>query len=261
VPAGVYLGRDETIPMKNLTHLILCWATLTATSVYGQEAGAKPESHAHLTPQIEAVPAVAPHLTKFDLDFPGGTPAELVAAIQKAIGKPLNVVVPVEWAAWKLPPLKMSRVDVQQLFQAMESAGSLITTSVPGSDNQFTRVQTRSGFSSIQRDHPTDDTVWFFYADDGGLSTPPKVSRFYLLTPYLDAGLTVDDITTAIQTGWRLRGDSTPPALSFHKETKLLIAVGNSQGLDVIDSVLKALQTATPKPAADKPAADGKTKP
>ena len=35
--------------------------------------------------------------------------------------------------------------------------------------------------------------------------TPPgRTARFYLLTPYLERGMTVDDITTAIQTGWKM---------------------------------------------------------
>lgn len=41
-------------------------------------------------------PAAESNLTKFNLDFSGGTPKELVAAIQKAMGRPLNVIVPEE---------------------------------------------------------------------------------------------------------------------------------------------------------------------
>ncbi len=58
-----------------------------------------------------------PALTKFNLDFPGGKPAELVKAIEKAMGKPLNTIISDEDANVQLPPLKMNHVDVAQLFK------------------------------------------------------------------------------------------------------------------------------------------------
>jgi hypothetical protein len=102
----------------------------------------------------------------------------------------------------------------------------------------------------------TDDSVWYFYEDNPPKppyhqSTPAKSCRFYQLAPYLDRGLTVDDITTAIQTGWKMMGDSSPPEISFHKETKLLIAVGEPDKLEVIDNVLEALQPAPQAPGAN----------
>src|SRR5438270_450417 len=66
-------------------------------------------------------PGLALELSKFDLDFPGGTPKELVSAIQKSAGKPLNVIIPDEFADTRLPALKMKNVDVAQLFRALEA--------------------------------------------------------------------------------------------------------------------------------------------
>ena len=60
--------------------------------------------------------------TKFDLDFPGGTPRDLIAAIQKAWGKPLNAIVPEEFADTTLPALKMRKVTIPQLFEALQAA-------------------------------------------------------------------------------------------------------------------------------------------
>ena len=51
----------------------------------------------------------------------------------------------------------------------------------------------------------------------------------------------MDDITTAIETGWKMLGDTSPPTISFHKDTKLLIAVGEPSKLETIDAVLQAL--------------------
>ena len=192
-------------------------------------------------------------LTKFSLDFPGGRPKELAAAVQKALGKPLNAIVPDEYADVKLPPLKMTNVNVADLFNALIRASSKTvpyTTSTyysgTGRPNySYQAVQTSYGFRT--EGTPTDDSIWLFYESKPALppdavAPPGRTARFYLLTPYLERGMTVDDITTAIQTGWKMLGEKETPAISFHKETKLLIAVGDANKLDTIDAVLRALE-------------------
>jgi hypothetical protein len=197
----------------------------------------------------------APGLTKFNLDFPGGTPKELVAAIEKAMGRPLNAIIPTEDADLQMPPLKMNDVIVPQLFTALEAA-SLKQETRNTSMNYFgglsspsfsyTTVNTSYGFKT--EGNVSDDSIWYFHVENppqAQLSppAPAKNCRFYQLAPYLERGLTVDDITTAIQTGWKMESpDTTPPDISYHKETKLLIAVGDPDKLQVIDDVLKALQ-------------------
>ncbi len=189
-----------------------------------------------------------PALTKFNLDFPGGTPAELVKAIEKATGKPLNAIIPTEDADIQLPPLKMNDVVTPQLFAALEAASHktvAVQTSAfaVGFGNSYSQVETDYGFKSS--DNPiTDTSIWYFYA--GKPTLPPVVStekivRFYSLDPYLNRGFTVDDITTAIQTGWKMAGLTYPPELNYHKETKLLIAFGKPDELKTIDDVLKTL--------------------
>ena len=200
-----------------------------------------------------------PALTKFNLDFPGGTPKELVAAIEKATGKPLNAIIPTEDATLQMPPLKMNDVDVVQLFQAVGAASLKQETRntsmyyggglTPG--YSYTTVNTGYGFKS--EGQRSDDSIWYFYVENPPqpqftLPSPAKACRFYQLRPNMDYGLTVDDITTAIQTGWKMMGDTSPPEISFHKETKLLIAVGAPDKLEIIDNVLKALQPSTQNP-------------
>jgi hypothetical protein len=55
-------------------------------------------------------------------------------------------------------------------------------------------------------------------------------------------GISIDDITTAIKTGAKMLGETDEPTMSFHKDTRLLIAVGEPSRLDIIDSALRALQ-------------------
>jgi len=207
-------------------------------------------------------------LTRFSLDFPGGTPKALVAAIQQAMGKPLNAIVPDEYGEMKIPALKMTNVNVQQLFSALEQASRKTDARYsPFQPGVIQQVTTSYGFQQ----GPgvlTDDTIWCFYTQKP--PTPPigsgdaKIVRFYSLSPYLrassgDRRLTVDDITTAIETGWKMVGETSPPKISFHKDTNLLIAVGEPNKLETIDAALKALapqaSSAAPgKAAAPRPA-------
>jgi hypothetical protein len=203
----------------------------------------------------------APKLTRFNLNFSGGNPQQLVAAIEKATGRPLNVVIPEEYAEEKIPALRMTQVTVPDLFRAMELA-SIKTipyrTSAYGPGvSSYQQLNTSISFQTSGA--VTDDSIWYFRGrqqppDLAALETKPapaKISRFYALTPYLEQGLKVEDITTAIQTGWRMLGEKETPSISFHKETQLLIAVGEPGKLETIDAVLNALRpgmVATPPP-------------
>ncbi|HEY1719073.1 MAG TPA: hypothetical protein VGH42_12370 [Verrucomicrobiae bacterium] len=240
--------------MKIAKYVALGFLVISLTPVWGQmgQIGiGQVFTTANLQPTLEAT-----NLTKFNLDFPGGTPAELVKAIEKAMGKPLNAIIPDEFANEQLPPLKMNNVNVPRLFQALQLASVKQVQYVTGtyfggfgvSNPSYSTFMSDYGFKTEGPE--TDDSVWYFFESKPPQSPPEKTCRFYQLAPYLDRGLTVDDITTAIQTGWKMEGETSPPEISFHKETKLLIAVGEPDKLEVIDNVLKALQPPPPNPTA-----------
>ncbi len=200
--------------------------------------------------RASAPPAAEPGLTKFNLDFPGGKPKALVAAIEKAMDRPLNVIVPEELADTELPALKMNSVDVSQLFQALAAASNKSEAVVSsmggfGGPRNYQVVNTSCGFRQGSQARPTDDTIWFFFVEKPVLpavSSSAEVCRFYSLAPYVEHGLSVDDITTAIETGWKMLGGPSLPAIKYHKDTKLLIAVGDPSKLEIIDAALKALE-------------------
>ena len=276
--------------MKTTCCTIVCLTALGLTTMFGQQAlppapamPQRPEApppvspppgqftqrlqniiqRAGVPPQAEAGP------TKFSLDFPGGTPGELVAAIEKAMGRPLNAIIPDELANTRLPALKMNNVDVSQLFQALAAASRKSEAVISGTygfggPSNYQIATTSCGFRQGAEGRPSDDTIWYFYVDKPTL--PPvhstaKVCRFYSLAPYLDHGMTVDDITTAIETGWKMLGETNTPTISFHKDTKLLIAVGDPSKLETIDAVLKALEPPKSSPGAAAPAAKPAEKP
>jgi hypothetical protein len=143
-------------------------------------------------------------------------------------------------------------VTVPNLFRAMELASMKTipyrSVTHPNGSHSYQQLNTAISFST--EGLLSDDSIWYFRGrqqppDLSFLDTKPapvKVSRFYALTPYLEQGLKVEDITTAIQTGWKMLGEKEPPSISFHQETKLLIAVGEPGKLETIDAVLQALQ-------------------
>jgi hypothetical protein len=184
--------------------------------------------------------AEPPALLKFDLNFTGGTPQELIDAIQTAAKHPVNVIIPQEFAQTRLPALKMRNVDAAQLFAALSAASqNLERPSKAGSPAEFLSAS----FQVAPGQRLSDDTIWYFYVQRRGNVPNPKICRFYPLARYLESGATVDDVTTAIKTGTRMLGEGEGPEISFHKDTKLLIAVGEPSKLEIIDAVLKALDS------------------
>jgi len=206
----------------------------------------------------QSSPSDSQPLTRFDIDFPGGTPAALAAAIQKASGKHLNIVIPPESADAQLPPLKMSNIDVLSLFRALEiissrqiSAPDVDSNGLLSTSNSYRNI----GYSftasfSLREDPVTDDTVWAFRADR--LPTSPTEVRYYSLDTYLSRGFSVDDIITAIRSGWEMqpstKDDDDHPKLSFHKETKLLIVVGDQYRQAIVMQVLNRLPASNATP-------------
>jgi hypothetical protein len=126
------------------------------------------------------------------------------------------------------------------------ASSKTVAVSNPNPNGPFNPYsQFTTGYEFKTSDNPvTDTSIWYFHVEKPSL--PPvvsneKVCRFYQLGSYLDRGFSVDDITTAIQTGWKMAGVTPPPELNYHKETKLLIAYGAPDDLNIIQSVLQSL--------------------
>jgi hypothetical protein len=205
-------------------------------------------------------------LPKFDLDFRGGAPKDLVKAIEKATGKPLNTVIPDEYADLKISPISVKNVTVAQLFEVLTQASKKPERftvldprdrSIGGNGSDVYEYQSTYGFRT--EGVPTENSIWYFYWDKGGPHEPwevlsSKVCKFYQLEPYLNAGYSVEDITTAVKTGWDMLGvDKTnQPEISYHKDTKVLIAVGDEDKVNLIGDVLKQLSTTPKEKSNDK---------
>ena len=203
-------------------------------------------------PAKQGAPPVAEGLKHFNLDFPGGTPRELVAAISKATSQHLNVIVPARQAGTKIMPIKVENVTVPELFRAIATSSKREVPVVtgPGTGGQKTIQMHTSSLSFQQNSEPvTDETIWSFQSTEpdeeykamiSAVLEPEQVCQYFQLGPYLQDN-TIEDITTAIQTGWKMLKVDPMPQLSFHQETKLLIAVGAAERVVQIPNVLAQL--------------------
>ena len=221
--------------MKKVISVIACSLVFGLSPVFGQPQGmlVRPASN----PQRASNASAATALATFDLKFPGGGPTDLVKAIEAATGKPLNVIISKQDEDIELPPLKMTGVNVEQLFQALEPMS--VKTVIAYSGGGSSAMTTSYGFRTTG--DPTENSIWYFHVTRPASVSSAKICRFWSLAPYLERGFTVDDITTAIQTGWKMAKDSSPPELNYHKETKLLMAFGDQDELQTISTVLQTL--------------------
>src|ERR1039457_3436403 len=97
--------NDILCYMKTTCCTILCLTALAANSALSQQAPLPtpppspqpppgPTDQATFSSRLQDIinrashPTLEPTLTKFNLDFPGGTPKQLVTAIEKATGRP-----------------------------------------------------------------------------------------------------------------------------------------------------------------------------
>jgi hypothetical protein len=189
-------------------------------------------------PPKGSAPAV-PDLPRFDLDFKGGLVQEFVDALNKELNGRLNVIIPSEAEATMIPPMKMTSVNVSQVFEALQQASRKFVPVRYGN-----MVQERVyAFNFTTTSKPvTETSVWAFSVDRPRPEAEEPGYRFYQLGPYLGPnGLKIEDITTAIQTALKMLKQEPGPTLKFHPETKLLIVVGKDSEFRLIDDVLKEL--------------------
>jgi hypothetical protein len=229
--------------MNKLLWIILTALLLNVSAPINANANAGEAQPNPPPPEIKKNPD--PEFPKFDFEFPGGSPQELIVALNKRLNGTVNVILPNESQNIKVPALKVKDVTLPKIFAALQRASLRVYTfdSTDGSKrtslNEFFEITTFDN-------PPKPSSIWSFRADRVGNPPEENVTRFYQLGRYLD-NLKIDDIITAIQTGYRMQGSGPGPNLKFHPETKLLIAVGKSTDFSLIDGILKELAKAPGK--------------
>ncbi len=246
--------------MKRTLIFLLAWHTAGALSAQqvrpAQQAQPAPpvptRSASAFVDPATGLPPKALDLIRFGLDFPGGSPAEFIAAVSQARGREVNAIIPQDYEDTRLPAMRVKDVNIVQLFQALEAASrrtvTVPTGQMPGSfgpQRAYSQFTTSFGFRT--EGEPSDDAIWYFYREEPVMPSepPPKPPerrvRYFQLGPYLDE-YKLEDITTAIQTGWKMSGQEVEPEMKFHENTRLLIVVGDVQGLEVVSQVLSQLE-------------------
>jgi hypothetical protein len=231
-PAGVYRIGNQFNFMKKLLLLFSLGSFLFFNAANAQtSAPSNSPTPVFFDPNTGLpIPPQEPSLPRFDLSFPGGTPKDLVRAVEKETGQTLNAIIPKGSEDVKLPELHLKDVTMLELSEALKLS----------SEKRDILGKTYS-CSFKTASVPTTNSIWVFYQ---GLPTHPpepvRVCRFYQLAPYLEEGFKVEDITTAVETGWKMLGNQGSD-VSYHKDTKLLIAVGDPDALTLVDQVLAKL--------------------
>jgi hypothetical protein len=249
--------------MKIPSYLAACLLVLTLNLAFAQPGpnpSSKPPTEKDAGDYVWV--KVTNSLPHFDLNFPGGTPRELVKAVEKATGKPLNTIIPEEYADLKIPAVSVKSMTVAQLFEVLIQASKKTERfivldprdrSIGGNGSDVFAYDSTYGFRT--EGVPAENSIWYFYWDRGDRSVArapwqvisSTVCKFYQLEPYLEAGYTVEDITTAVETSWKMLGVTKPPQITYHKDTKVLIAVGEEDKVKLIGDVLKQLSQGKPK--------------
>jgi hypothetical protein len=154
----------------------------------------------------------------FDLVFSGGPPAKLVEAMEKARGQKLNVLLPPNLSGSAIPRMELRSVTVATVFTSL---------------NQILVRDENMRWFQV-------DNVWILQSG----SETRNSQVFYV--GHLLSKFKVEDITTAIQTTWKLAGKDSKAELKYHEDTQLLIALANKSQLETVTEVLRELQRAFP---------------
>lgn len=226
--------------MKKYLLLFTVGTLLAASSAIAEP----PPYQFAIDPKTGMPVAVTNTLPQFDLEFAGGTPKEFVKAIEKATAKPLSVVIPEETAKLTIPALSVKNVTVTELFNAATKACTRTAPYiVQRSDGTAAYGDYTESWGFRTEGIPHEKSIWYFYWDRARPHdiVAPTICQFFQLGPYLDAGYQVEDITTVIQTGWKMLGETKAPELVYHKDTRLLVAVGAKNLVEMIGEALKQL--------------------
>jgi hypothetical protein len=179
---------------------------------------------------------------------------DFVAAVSKAVGKPVNVIVPKEAEGDAgFPAVEVSRVTVPTLFSALSNA-SQHDVAVPVLGSVTTQYKT-VGFTFTTEEPFSADAVWtFLVLNPPELSAaepanhPPRQVQYFPVAQYL-THFSVEDITAAIETGWKLQGGPAGTAAddsAFTRRPQLLITAGTAAQMELVPQVLQGLSPMLP---------------
>ncbi len=220
---------------------------------------------------------------RLDFAFNGIPLAEAIKGVQsryheKAADKGhLNVVIPEhlrELSETNTLTLEVKQVTVGELFNLIGLASERTIRYVNGFQYtggaplpQFSQAKGGYHFTHVpstganptyllQSDFPTSAPEVPGSGIGSGGGAAPKETRqlvkFFQLEPFLER-FKIEDVVTAVKTGWELAGIKPLPTLRFHDETKLLAVSGDQYSLQLVEEVLSQLGTGKGRPQPGMP--------
>jgi hypothetical protein len=212
-------------------------------------------------PLAPAEAVAAPAEKRFDIQLDGGLPAqEAIARIAEKLKHPVNIIFTGDSAETPLPALRLHQVTLPEFFAAIHAAGRSEAANgragyafapVDGAPNIYTFAVHAPPQPSAVAFGSAGQAFTATVFDDGASAVgaappaPDKSSLFFDLSTVLHDKLKIEDIITAIRTAWAAAEDGKEApleALRFHQDTKLLIATGFRNRLDIVTSIVKLLQ-------------------
>ncbi|MCF3648655.1 polysaccharide biosynthesis/export family protein [Synoicihabitans lomoniglobus] len=166
---------------------------------------------------------------RFDINFPGGSAHALVEMLQEVSGEPVNAFIPATASPFVLPPLSYRNVTVEEVLAPLRWFQNVAIL--------------HDGVIKSQREGyewGLDRGIWVMQ-----VQTVTNVPDIFEVEPVnirrLLAHYSIDDLTTAVDSAWKLQGAPSESALLFHPETSLLILKGRRLDLETARKVLQNL--------------------
>ncbi len=182
----------------------------------------------------------------FNVDFPGGTIEQLVKAISADGSAIFNVVGEKADLATPIPAFSLRNADGESLSNA-------INQMIAARGLNLNRAQ---GPSMSGRQGLINYPIYVLTRRNV-IDRPASAS--FQLGRYLEKQ-SIDDIVTAIRTLWELNPANRPEALQlkYHPATKLLLASGTPEAIDVAGKVIATLAGPPPvDPVAEQKRLEG----
>jgi len=214
--------------IRNLLEGGLMAAALLAVS----ESWAAEESNKH------SAGAEGERAGLLDISFPGGTLAEFVAYLDKAIQTHVrdatraNFLIADELKKTPVPKVELRSVDVGTLMSAMRV--------LVGQNYQWQQIGS-STWVAISR--PDARKTQAFYIGQLLRRAGEKPAKDEKLR-----GFTVADITTALETVWQM-DSASKPELKYHEDTQLLVIRADLRQIQMAENVLNQLRGAVAEAA------------
>ncbi len=171
----------------------------------------------------------APEEQTFSLDFPGGSIADLLQAIEKVTGQAPNVIVSKNEANVSIPAFKVGGITFSTLARALTAAGAGVW--MQNSSNS-----------------------WAVLTANRSPQSPENRSVSVYSIASLLKTHTVTDIVAAIQLALEMAPSTDAPkaVIRYHKETSLLLLSGTQEQIGLATRVLNALGSQDSAPSGQR---------